>query len=144
MKNLKPLAVLLTLLLLPAFTAPRAAAEGPDLPGSIYAEATAKDGINITVSIFQEGKLVNTMDYANTDGGKGYGTFRKLPLGIYEVRFESHGCVTINRQTIIRDGNVDARVLVVLEKGQGAVTFGPGPSIQELDARLKKIEDARK
>lgn len=147
MKYLKPLAVFVALLLLPVFTAPCAAAEGPALPGSIYTQTAAQECIAITVSIFQEGKLVNTMDYATRFGGNplyGEDTFQKLPPGIYEVRFESPGYVTINRQTIIREGNLAARVLVFMQKGQGATTFGVGPSIQELEARIKKLEDARK
>jgi hypothetical protein len=98
----------------------------------------------VSVTLFRDAKRVATkevrpIDFPSPPGAKMQ--FMKLPLGTYEARLECVGCVTMVKTIVLREADKRQAVHATLTKGEGAIIFG-GPSLQELDTRLKKLEVA--
>ena len=65
--------------------------------------------------------------------------WENIPEGDYEVKFEAAGKQTLVKK--IHVGAGDATILSAkLPTGKGVIALGGGPSIGELDARLKRLE----
>jgi hypothetical protein len=106
-----------------------------EVKGSIEVSAGGTAGTVVAVSLFHEGKLQATQDLPV---GK-VARFNGLPLGEYEVHFESPGKVTIVRRCAVREED-KVQVGAHLTAGKGTVVLGGGPSIQDLKARIDKLE----
>jgi hypothetical protein len=91
-----------------------------------------------TVTLYQDGKAIATKELRF--GGRTQ--FDRLSLGTYEVRFEALGHTTIAKRVLLREGDRSHVVRAKLPKGTGSVVLGAGPSLQELEARIKKLEAA--
>jgi hypothetical protein len=92
-----------------------------------------------TITVFQEGKAIATKDVAINGGGA---EFKKLSMGTYEVRFECPGWKTLVRQALVTETDKTAELTPKMVKGEGTLMIGTGPSLQELDDRIKKLEAA--
>jgi hypothetical protein len=49
---------------------------------------------------------------------------------------------TVVRRAILTETEKTSDLMPKMVKGDGTLVVGPGPSLQELDARIKKLEDA--
>ncbi len=92
-----------------------------------------------TVTLFHEGKAIGTKDVPII-GGKT--EFKKLSPGTYEVRFECPGWKTLVKRVILSETDKTAELMPKMVKGDGTLVVGPGPSLQELVDRIKKLEAA--
>lgn len=90
-----------------------------------------------TITLYQDGKAIATKDVVF--GGQT--TFDKLSLGAYEVRFEALEHTTVVKRVLLREAAKSQDLRTNLPKGKGSVVLGAGLSIQELEARIKKLED---
>jgi hypothetical protein len=68
--------------------------------------------------------------------------FKQLPLRTYEVRVECPGWKTVVRRVILSEMDKAQALLPKMTKGDGTVVLGSGPSLQELEDRIKKLEAA--
>jgi hypothetical protein len=91
-----------------------------------------------TITLYRDGKAIATKDVPFGSNGA---TFDKLSSGPYEVRFEALGHKTVVKRVVLRATDKSLPLWASLPKGKGTVVLGAGPSIQELAARIKKLED---
>ncbi len=118
----------------------RVSAQGPDSGkielgiGDPYEDQTA------TVSLYHNGKLLATKEVAVNRGRREWVKFSSLPFGTYEVRTEAPRRVTVVKKVVLRKEDKTQELTVTLEKGKGSVVFGGGPSLEELEERIKKLE----
>lgn len=107
--------------------------------GSIRISFQGGENDYATVTVFHDGKAVATKDVILNAG---QADFKKLALGTYEIRFECPGWKTIVRRAILSDTDKTAVLTPKMVKGDGTLVLGPGPSLQELEARIKSLEAA--
>jgi hypothetical protein len=105
--------------------------------GSIRIKFPRGDDDTVTVTVFREGKALATKDVSLNAGET---EFKILPLGTYEVRLECPGWKTLVRRAILTETDDTADLMPRMIKGEGTLVVGPGPSLQELEARIKKLE----
>jgi hypothetical protein len=103
---------------------------------SISVWATTPDDQPITVTVYRDGKAIATRDVTS----RVETSFAKLPRGNYEVHFEAPQYTTVIKKVALED--FDSELKTIMAKGQGTVVFGGGPSLRELEARIKKLEEA--
>jgi hypothetical protein len=108
-------------------------------PGSIRIKMYGGDNDYATITVFREGKAVATKDVTMNAG---IGEFKNLPLGAYEVRLECPGWKTLVRRAILAETDKTAELVPKMVKGDGTLVVGAGPSMQELVARMDKLEAA--
>ena len=90
----------------------------------------------VAITLFQHGEVV-----ASKDQRIGLDVrFERLPVGAYEVRCESPGHKTVVKRALLTVVEPSAEVIVEMVEGEGTTVIGAGPSLQELDARLRKLE----
>ena len=65
--------------------------------------------------------------------------FKQLPLSTYEVRVECPGWKTVVRRVILSDTDKAQALQLRMTKGDGTVVLGSGPSLQELEDRIKSL-----
>jgi hypothetical protein len=95
-------------------------------------------GMVATITLYGEGKAIATKDVRF--GGRT--TFDRLPLRAYEVRCEAPEHATVVKRVLLREGDRSQVLMTRLPKGKGSVALGAGPSLQDLEARIKKLEEA--
>jgi hypothetical protein len=112
------------------------AARGQDnAPKDRKIKVTNRGNVVITATLFQDGKAVRTQD----TGTEGFWLAENLARGNYEVRLEAPQCMVVVKKVALFDE--DTILQAELPKGTGTVVFGGGPSVQELEARIKKLEE---
>jgi hypothetical protein len=91
----------------------------------------------ILVSVTKAGSIVKSSDCTAARGI----SWEKIAEGDYEVRFEAP-----NKQKLLKRIHITAGEETVLSAklpdGKGITALGAGPSISDLDVRLKKLEIA--
>ncbi len=91
----------------------------------------------VLVSVTKVGSIVKSSDCTAARGI----TWEKIAEGDYEVRFEAP-----NKQKLLKRIHITAGEETVLSAklpdGKGTVMLGSGPSLSDLDARLKRLEVA--
>ena len=107
--------------------------------GSIRIKMQGSDNDHATVTVFREGKALATKDLLINAGEA---EFKNLQLGAYEVRLECPGWKTLVRRAILTEMDKTAELMPKMTKGGGTLVVGPGPSLQELEARIQKLESS--
>ena len=101
--------------------------------GSIVVAVGGSSGTITTVTVYQAGKRFATNDVSGT------ARFSNLPAGDYEVHFEAPGKVTVTKRCTLR-ADEKVELLTNMKDGKGALVLGGGPSIQDLESRIEKLE----
>jgi hypothetical protein len=94
--------------------------------------------VSVTVTLSQDGKAVRTQDVPVA----GTHTFGDLRRGHYEVRMEAPDAAVVIKRVALFDE--DTTLQLELPRGTGTFVLGAGPSVAELEARIKALEDALK
>jgi hypothetical protein len=89
----------------------------------------------VTVTLYRDGKAIATRDINTRQRYQ----FLNLPRGNYEVHFEAPQHTTVVKKVVLED--FDSELTTPLAKGQGTIVLGAGPSLRELEARIKKLEE---
>ena len=94
----------------------------------------AEDGA-VLVSVTKAGAILKSSDCSSTHSI----SWEKVPEGDYEVRFESPSRRTVLKRIHISAGE-ETVLSAKLPEGNGVIGMGGGPSLTELDARVKRLE----
>lgn len=92
----------------------------------------------ITTTVYREGQVLATRDQFLGNRVE----FKNMPLGTLEVRCESPGHTTVIKRALLTPDDREPEVIVEMKKGEGAQSVGFGPSVHELEARIRKLEAA--
>ncbi|MCI0457621.1 MAG: carboxypeptidase-like regulatory domain-containing protein [Gemmataceae bacterium] len=106
-------------------------------------------GRPILVSLISDGKLVSQREVAITRPSGGYWvqvhSFRQIPTGRYDVKFEGEGVETVVRKglQVLADKTVTVYGDLKAGKGTRVIEYGKeGDPLADIRARLKKLEAA--
>src|ERR1041385_129408 len=90
---------------------------------------------SVLVSVLKSGAILKSSDCTASQMIE----WENIQDGDYEVKFEAAGKQSLIKRIHIGAG--DSTVLSAkLPVGKGTITMGGGPSLTDLDARLKKVE----
>ena len=104
----------------------------------VYGE---KDCPFVAVTVFREGKAIGSRDMLpNSNGGAGY-VLDKLPDGSYEVHFQAPQHTTLIRKVVLGQER-RASLSPTMVKGTGSMVLGGGPSLHDLEVRIRQLEEA--
>jgi hypothetical protein len=100
-------------------------------------EDLGQEDASVLVSVLKAGAMLKSSDCTSNH----VIDWENIPEGDYEVKFEAAG-----KQTVIKKIHVSAGETTTLSaklpEGKGSVAYGGGPSILEMEVRLKKVEAA--
>ena len=106
----------------------------------IYVQG-GKDCPFVAVTVLRDGKAMASRDISpDLQSGSGY-VIERLPRnGSYEVHFQAPHHTTLIRK-IFLEHEKRASLNPTMVKGTGTIVLGSGPSLQELEARIRQLED---
>jgi hypothetical protein len=101
-----------------------------------FTKDAAKDAPKVVlVTLFSKGKALRSSELK--DGR--WAPWRGLAAGAYELHVEAEGYAKCVKHLILSDEEKEYRVHAVV--GKRPLILGAGPSLEELFARLKKLEE---
>lgn len=95
---------------------------------------STNEASSVSITVYRDGKAIVTQDLNSSVTW----TLSKLERGNYEVHFEAPGFMTVVRKVVLDE--YDSELRTVLPKGKDTVTIGGGPSLRELEMRIKELE----
>lgn len=107
---------------------------------SIQVFVNAGEGVGtVAVTVYRDGKAIASQDVLPNQSGTGY-TIRKLARGNYEVHFQAPQHTTLIRKVVL-DHEKYAYLKPTMSKGSGTIVLGSGPSLHELESRIRQLEE---
>jgi hypothetical protein len=120
----------------------RVLAQGDD-QCSIKMRIFNPDNQTVTVTLYRNGKAFSTREVTFEKDNRDVDVaFERLPYGDYEVRFEASEHTTVIKKVILKINEQNQSLTTKLMKGKGSEVIGGGASIEELETRIKKLEEA--